>query len=94
MGYRTLFEAFGIHHSYSGLQITHDMYINVFFMLLFDLTPDRGASKGHPSHPENGNIRIEFTFTKPLLEAITRLPYQEFDNYVLVDFSRNFNTDS
>ena len=43
MGYRTLFEGSGIHHSNSGLQITHDIYINGYFMLLFDLTPDRAA---------------------------------------------------
>ena len=59
MGYKTLFEGSGIHHSNSGLQVTHDMYIGGFFMLLFVLTPDRGASKGHMSHPDNGNIRIE-----------------------------------
>jgi len=59
MGYRTLFEGSGIHHSNSGLQITHDMYINGYFMLLFDLTPDRAASEGHTSHPDNGNIRVE-----------------------------------
>ena len=28
MGYRTLFEGSSIHHSNTGLQITHDMYIN------------------------------------------------------------------
>ena len=28
MGYRTLFEGSDIHNSKSGLQITHDMYIN------------------------------------------------------------------
>ena len=33
-GYATLFEGSGIHHSNTGLQITHDMYINGFFMLL------------------------------------------------------------
>jgi len=44
MGYRKLFEASGIHHSNSGLQITHDMYINCYFMLLFDLTSVRAAS--------------------------------------------------
>jgi hypothetical protein len=37
MGFRALFEGSGIHHSNTGLQITHDMYINGFFMLLFDL---------------------------------------------------------
>jgi len=40
MGYRTLFDLSGIHHSDSGLQITQDMYISEYFMLLFDLTPD------------------------------------------------------
>jgi len=48
MGYRTLFEGSGIHHSNSGLHITHDMYIRGFFMLLFDFTPARGASEGIP----------------------------------------------
>ena len=51
MGYRTLFEASGIHHSNTGLQITHDMYINGYFMLLFVLTLDRGASEGHTCTP-------------------------------------------
>jgi len=37
MGYRTLFEASGTHHSNSGLQIIHKIYINVYFMLLCDL---------------------------------------------------------
>jgi len=45
MGYRTLFEASGIHHSNSKLQITHHMHINSNFMLFFDLTPDRSASE-------------------------------------------------
>ena len=35
MGYRTLFDASGIHHSNVGLEITHDMYINGYLMLLF-----------------------------------------------------------
>jgi len=46
MGVGTLFEGSGIHHSNSGLQITHDMYINGYFMLLFLLTPDRRTSEG------------------------------------------------
>jgi len=59
MGYRTLFEESGIHNSNTGLQITHDIYINGYLILLFHLTPDRGASEGHTFHPENGSIRIE-----------------------------------
>jgi len=45
MGYKTLFEGSGIHNSNAGIQITHDVYINGCFMLLFDLTPDRAASE-------------------------------------------------
>jgi len=93
MGYRTLFEGSSIHHSNSGLQITHDMYIKGFFMLLFDLTPDRGASEGHTSHPDNGNIRVELKFAKPLPEAITCIFYLEYDNSVRIDNSRTVSTD-
>jgi hypothetical protein len=78
MGYRTLFEGSGIHHSNSGLQITHNMHINGYFMLLFDLTPDRGALECHTLLPENGNIRIELLFSKPLPESITCLLYLEY----------------
>jgi len=56
MGYSTLFEAPGIHHSNTGLQITHDVYIKAYFMLIFDLTHGSGASEGHTSHDENDNI--------------------------------------
>jgi len=58
IGYKTLFEASGIHHSNTGLQITHDTYISGDLVLLFALTPARSVSVGHKSHPENGNIRI------------------------------------
>ena len=51
MGYRTLFEGAGIHHSNSGLNITPYMYRHGYFLLLFDLTPDRAASEGHSSLP-------------------------------------------
>jgi len=51
MGYKTLFEGSGIHHSNSGLQIIHDLYIKEFFMPVFNLTPYRAASEGHSSNP-------------------------------------------
>jgi hypothetical protein len=47
MGDRTLFEGSGVHHSNSGLQITHDIYINNYFMVLFDLIPDTRASEAN-----------------------------------------------
>jgi len=93
MDYRTLFEWSGTHHSNTGLQITHDMYINGFFMLLFDLTPDHAVSEVRTSLPENGNIRIELQFSSPLPVAITCFLYLEYDSTVLINFSRKVSTD-
>jgi len=62
-------------------------------MLLFDLTPDRGTSDVHKSHPENGNIITELKFNKPLPEAITCSLYLEFDNSFIIDFASTVTTD-
>jgi len=93
MAYNSLFEGSGIHHSNSGLQITHDMYISGYFMLLFDLTPDLAASEGHTSPVESGNIRIELSFKDALKKAVTCLLYLEYDNSVRVDSLRTVTTD-
>jgi hypothetical protein len=98
MGNRTLFEGTGIHYSNTGLQIVHDLYINSYFMFLFDLTRDRGALKAHTSLPQNDNIRIELKFSRPLPDSITCLLYLEYDSIVLVNFRENsrpiFNTEN
>jgi len=57
------------------------MFVNGYFMLLFDLTP------------EQGNIRVELKFAKPLPEAIMSLLYLEFDNFVPINLGRNVTTD-
>jgi hypothetical protein len=93
MAYRTLFEGSGIHHSNTGLQITPDTYINVSFVLLFDLTPDRAASDSHTSNPDNGNIRIELKFAKALPDAITCILYLEYDGSIFIDDSRTVTID-
>jgi len=69
------------------------MFVNGYFILLFDLTPEQGASEAHTSHPEQGNIRVELKFAKLLPEAITCLLYLEFDNTVLINSARNVTTD-
>jgi len=61
-------------------------------MLLFDLTPDGAASQGHTSHPDNGYIRVELKFCKPLPEPITCILYLEYDNSVRIDTSRTVTT--
>jgi len=91
--YRTLFQVSGIHHSNSGLQINHDMYISGYFMLLFDLTPDRAASEGHTSHPDICNMRVKLKFSKPLPEPIICIIYLEYNNSGRVDTSRKVKTD-
>jgi len=85
LAYNTLFEGSGIHHSNSGLQITHDMYISEYFTLLIDLTPDLAASEGRTSPVEADNIRTELIFKEALKDAITCLLYLEYDNSVRVD---------
>jgi hypothetical protein len=93
MGYRTLFEASGIRHSNAGLQIMHHMFIAGYYMLLFSLSPDRGASECHTSHLKNGNIRIEARFKDALPDALTCLLYMEYDNCVRIDKNRAVTTD-
>jgi len=71
----THFEGSGMHHSKAGHQKTHDIFINGYFMLLLDLTPDQEASEAQTSHPEQGNIRVELKFAKLLPETIACLLY-------------------
>jgi hypothetical protein len=49
--------------------ITHYMYINVYFMLVFDLTHDRGPTEGHTLHPDNDNISVRLKLSRPLRES-------------------------
>jgi len=93
MGYRTLFEGSGIHRSNTGLQITPAKYINGYFMLVFDLTPDLAAFEGHISDPAHGDIRIEMKFGKPLPDPLVCLLYLEYDSAVLIDATRQVTTD-
>jgi len=93
MGYRTLFEGSGIHHSNTGFQITPAKYINGYFMLVLDLTPDLAVSEGHTSDPAHGNIRLELKFSKALPDPLVCLQYLEFDNSVLIDAMRQVSTD-
>ena len=50
-----MFERSDIHHSDTGLEMTHDLYIAGYYMLFFDLIPDRAASEGN----DNDHIRLE-----------------------------------
>jgi hypothetical protein len=60
---------------------------------LFDLTPDRDASEGHVSLPDQENIRLELMFDKPIPDAVTCLRYLEYENSVRIDQLRSVSTD-
>ena len=87
-GYRTLFDCPGIHHSNTGLQITHDKYTNGFFMLVCDLTRELAASEGHTSSLVNGHIRLELKFSSFVPDPVVCLLYLEYDNSVHIDAMR------
>ena len=93
MGYRTLFEGSGIHHSNTGLQITPAMYINRFFMLVFDLTPDLAASEGHVSDSTHGHIRLDLKYRKALPDTLVCLLYLEYEGSIIIDALRTVTTD-
>ena len=93
MACRTLFEGSGIRHSNAGLQITHAMYVNGYFMLLFDLTPDHSSSERHTSHPDSGIIRIELKFKKTLTVATTCVLYVDYNSCIRINSSHKVATD-
>ena len=69
------------------------MYINGFFMLVFDLTPDLAASEGHASDSTHGHIRLDLKFRKALPEPLVCLLYLEYDGSIIIDALRTVTTD-
>jgi len=57
--YERLFSSTGIHHDYRAHMITLEMFTQGFYVLGFDLTPDKEADEEHISLPRQGNLRIE-----------------------------------
>jgi hypothetical protein len=87
--YETLFSSTGIHHDDRGHMITLDMFTKGFYILGFDLTPDRQADEEYISLPRQGNVLIEALFKKPLPESVTCILYAEFPGHIEIDNSRN-----
>ena len=65
------------------------MFRKGFFILEFDLTPDREADEEHISLPRLGNVRLEERFKKALPEPVTCILYAEFPGHIEIDSSRN-----
>jgi len=58
--------------------ITLEMFTKCFYILGFDLTPEREADEEYISLPRLGNVRIEALFKKPLPEPVPCFFYAEF----------------
>jgi len=69
--------------------ITLEMFSKEFYILGFDLTPDREADEEDISLPSQGNVSIEVRFKKPLPEPITCILYAEFRGHIEIDSSTN-----
>ena len=71
IGYGTHFQGSGIHQWNSGLQITQ-MFVNGYFMFLFQLTPLTSSSGRHTSLSENSNFGTELKFDSQLANPISK----------------------
>jgi len=60
-----------LHHDDCAHMITLEMFTKGFYVLDFDLTPNRQADEEHISLPRQGNVRIVTRFKKPLPEPVT-----------------------
>ena len=69
--------------------ITLEMFTKGYYILSFDVTPDREADEEHTSLPGQGNVRIEARFKKPVPEPVTCILYAEYPGHVEIDNSRN-----
>jgi hypothetical protein len=69
------------------------MYINGFFISVFDLTTDLTFSEGHTSHFIQGCIQIDLRFAEALPDPVTWLMYLKFDNTVQIDSLKRVYTD-
>jgi hypothetical protein len=87
--YETLFSSTGILHDDRANLITLEMFTKGFYVLGFDLTPDRESDQDHISLPRQGNVRIEAFFVKPLPEPVTCIWYAEFPGHIEIDYSTN-----
>jgi hypothetical protein len=87
--YETLFSSTDINHDDRGHMITLEMFTKGYYILGFDLSPDREADEEHISLPRQGNVRIEALFKKPLPDSVTCILYAEFPGHIEIDNSRN-----
>lgn len=91
--YATIFSATGILHSTQGNLVCSDQFKENTFLIASDLTPDLSGLDSMSSLLNQGNIRIEARFDKPLNSTITCLVFLEYDATLEIDKNRNIILD-
>src|SRR5271170_7868818 len=92
--YSSLFDAMGIHHGNSGIDIHRDDYPNGYCLYGFDLSPNKSASLSSPVNlVKRGNLRIEMQFSEELPQAMMCMLFAEYDNVMTIDGDRNVYVD-
>jgi len=69
--------------------ITLEMFTKGFYVLGFDLTPDREADEDLISLPLQANVPIEARLKQPPPEPVTCILFAQFPGHVEIDHSRN-----
>lgn len=87
--FQTIAETIKIDKSDRSHQINYDEYSKGYFMLGFNLRPDRSGDLSCRSPPVAGSIRVEGQFGKALTESTNLCIYSEFDACVSVTRDRN-----
>lgn len=87
--YTSIFSAMGILHTSQGNLISQKQFKNGSFLIATDLTPDLSGIDSSSSLSNQGNIRIEARFNKPLPSTITCLIFMEYDATLEIDKNRN-----
>lgn len=87
--YASIYSATGILHTSQGNLISLEQFKNGCFIIASDLTPDLSGIDSSSSLLNQGNIRIEARFGKPLPSTITCLVFLEYDATLEIDKNRN-----
>jgi len=82
--FASLFENLGIARDNVGNLLTKQAYTNGFFMLAWDLTPDKCAGQ-HDHLTEQGNISIDVVFQRNLTDPVSMIILGTYNVQLVID---------
>lgn len=88
--YQTLFMGTSRQYHDSGCDIDANDFLNGYFMLVYDLTPDMsGAANSHWTLMKTGSARLELEFATPLPETVSVIAYCSYHNLIEITERRD-----